>query len=433
MKILFGTASLLLVSICFIRPVFSEEIKLSSTGGVYTVPVRLNDLLTVDFLIDTGAADVGLSDELAARLQSTGVMTERDFRGSERYTLADGSFVTCRLLVLRAVRIGAREVPDVKASACPGNAPLLLGQSFLKKLGPWALDYGRNVLLVMSDAKKAFEPPAYAPKDVEWHQAAGAQGDAAAQFNLAVMFEKGDGVPRNSAKAVELLEKSAAQGYAPAQSGLASLYEAGDRVKKSASKAFDLYRKAAEQGLAEAQNNLAGMYRSGEGVPRDIGKAMEWYQKAAGHGDDPARINLGLMYELGDGVPKDPARAVEWYRRSAEDGGMLGQYYLGMAYLKGDALPRDPAKAIGWLQKAAARGLAEAQYGLGLIYHYGEDAPKDEVLASAWIRLAAANGKANAAADLELVEKPLTPAERAEAESLASGWKAGQVLKRSGK
>ncbi|MFH1830614.1 MAG: retroviral-like aspartic protease family protein [Pseudomonadota bacterium] len=430
MKISLSIVSLLILSICIIRPAFSEDIKLRSIGGVYTVPVRLNNSLTMDFMIDTGAADVGLSDGITSKLLGTGVMSESDFKGSEIYTLADGSSLKCRSLVLRSVRIGGREVFDVKGSACPGNAPLLLGQSFLKKLGPWALDYGRNALVVMSDVKKAVEPPAYAPKDVEWQQKAGAQGDAAAQFTLALMFEMGDGVPQDPAKALELLQKSAAQGYAPAQTGLASLYETGDRVPKSASKAFELYRKAAEQGFPAAQVNLAGMYRFGKGVPKDISKAVELYQRAAEHGEDTAHVNLGIMYEMGDGVPQDFARAAEWYKRAADLGGTLGQYYLGMAYLKGEGVTKDTAKGIELLQKSAERGLAEAQHHLGSLFFSGNEVPKDKVLAYAWIQLSTTRGKPSANEDLEFIEKELTPAELAEAKKLASGWKVGQVLKR---
>lgn len=430
MKILFSTISLLLLSVCFIRPAFSEEIKLRSIGGVYTVPVRLNSSLTMDFMIDTGAADVGLSDDITGKLLSTAVMAERDFKGSETYTLADGSSVKCRTLVLRSVRIGGREVKDVNASACPGNPPLLLGQSFLKKLGPWALDYGRNALVVMSDVKKAFEPPTYTPKDVEWQQNAGAQGDAAAQFTLAVMFEMGDGVPRNPAKAALLLQKSAEQGYAPAQAALASLYEMGDRVPKSASKAVELYRKAADQGYAKAMIGLSSMYRDGKGVPKDIAKGIELLQKAAERGEDVAYVNLGLMYEFGDGVPKDPAKAAEWYRRGAERGGLLSQYYLGMEYMKGEGVPGDTAKGLELLRKSAERGLAVAQRHLGGLYYSGNEVPKDKILALAWMQLAVERGDAAAGGDLEFIGKELTPPELAKAKSLAAGWKAGQTLKR---
>lgn len=462
MKILTGIVSLFLLTACLAAPALAEEIKLRSIGGVFTVPVRLNGQLTMDFMIDTGAADVGLSDEFAGRLLHTGVMAERDFRGSEKYTLADGSSITCRALVLRSVRIGGREVSDVKGSACPGKAPLLLGQSFLKKLGPWAMDYGRETLVVMSDVKKAFEPPAYTQKDVDWQQHAQAQGDAAAQFNLALMFFKGDGVPQDLAKSVEFIQKSAAQGYAPAQSALADLYASGVRLPRNASKAVELYRKAAEQGFPGAQIGLASMYRSGEGVSKDIAKALELYQRAAEHGEDAASVNLGLMYEYGHGVPKDFAKAMEWYRRGADRGGLLSQYHLGMAYVQKfnpacDGGERETGRCTGlnaahgdefnqgveMMQKAATRGLPAAQTHLGALYWSGNAVPEDKVLGYAWCLVADArslhipkedepkNMVHDTQESIAFMEKNLNPAELAEAKALASAWKVGQMLKRN--
>lgn len=437
MKILSRVVSVLLLSICIIRPAFSEEIKMRSTGGVFTVPVRLNNALTMDFTIDTGATDVGLTDDITSKLLKTGVMSEKDFKGSENFILADGSSIKCRNLVLRSIRIGGREVLDVKGSTCPGKASLLLGQTFLKKLGTWAMDSGREVMVLASEPKKELETPSYSKKDVEWYQNADAQGDAAAQFNLAVLYERGEGVPKDQAKVVELLEKSAAQGYAPAQTGLGWLYQIGNGVPKNAAKSFELFQKAAEQGLPSAQVMLGVMYANGEGVKKDVAKSIEWYQKAAEHGFDAAFINLGMMYKMGNGVPQDPAKAAEWFQKGADRGGVLCYYYLALTYFDGEGVPKDIAKGLALLQKAAEGDLSAAQRHLGSLYYSGNEVPKDKVLAWAWTKLAAAGvgtqpavyiTETTAAEDLAFIEKEMTPAELAQAQALADGWKPGQAL-----
>lgn len=436
-KILFGFGSLILLSvICISMPALSEEIKLRSTGGVFTVPVRLNGHLTTEFIVDTGASEVQLPDGMTDKLISTGVMNANDIRGTEEYEIADGSLIKCRKMVFKTINVGTREVQNVKASSCPGKASLLLGQSFLKKLGQWSFDFDRGMLVMMSEPKKVkgakenVEPPTYAKNDVEWYQNAGAQGDAVAQFNLAVIYEKGDGVPMDTTKAVEMLQKSAAQGYAPAEASLGYLYEMGERLPKSASKGFELYRRSAEQGFPPAQVMLAGMYRFGEGTPKNSVKALEWYQKATEHGEDTAYVNLGLMYEMGDGVLKNPAKAVEWYQKGTDQGGLLSQCYLGTEYLKGEGVPLDVAKGIRLLQKSAELGLAEAQSRLGRIFYSGNEVTKDKVLAWAWTQLAVTHGKANASEELEFIEKELTPAELSEAQKLVSDWKVGKALRR---
>jgi len=47
----------------------------------------------------------------------------------------------------------------------------------------------------------------------QWWEQAAAQGNAAAQFNLGVLYKKGQGVPQNNATARKWFEKAAAQGY----------------------------------------------------------------------------------------------------------------------------------------------------------------------------------------------------------------------------
>jgi TPR repeat protein len=95
------------------------------------------------------------------------------------------------------------------------------------------------------------------------------QGNAAAQFNLAIIYAKGRGVPQHYATAVSWL------------------------------------RKSADQGDADAQNNLGFMYEMGRGVPQDFAAALSWFRKAADKGHTEAQRNLGIMYFAGRGIPQD--------------------------------------------------------------------------------------------------------------------------------
>lgn len=53
------------------------------------------------------------------------------------------------------------------------------------------------------------------------------QGDAMAQFNLALLYHRGLGVPIDEAKAVAWYQKSAENGYSKAQEFLAVAYQEG--------------------------------------------------------------------------------------------------------------------------------------------------------------------------------------------------------------
>ena len=86
------------------------------------------------------------------------------------------------------------------------------------------------------------------------------QGDAQAQYNLGVMYDKGRGVPQDYKEAVKW------------------------------------YRLAAEQGVREAQYNLGNKYSKGQGVPQDYKEAVKWYRLSAEQGIAKAQYNLGFMY-----------------------------------------------------------------------------------------------------------------------------------------
>ena len=103
------------------------------------------------------------------------------------------------------------------------------------------------------------------------------EGDASAQYNLGLMYNKGKGVP---------LSYMAAKKW---------------------------YTLSAKQGFALSQSNLGFMYDLGEGVSQDIKTAVRWYTLAAKQGNAIAQTNLGLKYASGQGVLKNNIRAHMWF------------------------------------------------------------------------------------------------------------------------
>ena len=125
----------------------NENIPLIKKGGVYQLPVEINGVITLHFILDTGATDVLLPADVVSTLLRTGTIKETDcLPGAAAYTLADGSAVNSQRFLLRSLKIGNRRVPNVTASIGPVSSELLLGQSFLEKLGAWGIDSQRQVL-----------------------------------------------------------------------------------------------------------------------------------------------------------------------------------------------------------------------------------------------------------------------------------------------
>ncbi len=218
------------------------------------------------------------------------------------------------------------------------------------------------------------------------------QGNAAAQFNLGVMYKRGQGIPQDYAHAMIWFRKAADQGYAAAQFNLGLLYVKGDGVPQDYAQAMIWFRKAADQGQVDAQASLGRMYDRGWGVPQDYAQAVGWYRKAADQGDAVAQSNLGAMYQDGQGVPQDYAQAVAWYRKAADQGDAVGQANLGGMYVNGQGVPRDYAQAVYWFRKAADQGDANGQYNLGVCYANGWSVPRDYAQAVSLYRKASDQG-----------------------------------------
>ena len=82
----------------------------------------------------------------------------------------------------------------------------------------------------------------------------------------------------------------AEQGHAFAQYNLGVMYDKGEGVPQDYKTAAKWYTLAAEQGVARAQYNLGLMYRKGEGVSQDNVYAHMWWNIAASSGDKGAVV-----------------------------------------------------------------------------------------------------------------------------------------------
>jgi clan AA aspartic protease (TIGR02281 family) len=159
----------------------AEEIRLGSHGGTFSVPVRLNDSITLDFVIDTGASNVVIPADVVSTLLRTGTLTERDFVDRTTYVMADGSKLPSLRFVLHDVRVGNQSARNVVASVSPARGEPLLGQSFLSRLRPWTLDYRRNALIVNEYAPST-QTAAINPPSVMLPQGAPLQGPVTPQL-----------------------------------------------------------------------------------------------------------------------------------------------------------------------------------------------------------------------------------------------------------
>jgi clan AA aspartic protease (TIGR02281 family) len=126
----------------------TENVQIEKIGNTYRVPVRLNHTITLPFVLDTGATDLVIPADVALTLIRAGALTQSDFIGKRRYSLANGSEEVGDRVIIREVQVGRHSVGNVTAIVNPPASDLLLGQSFLSKFGTVMLDYNRLVLVL---------------------------------------------------------------------------------------------------------------------------------------------------------------------------------------------------------------------------------------------------------------------------------------------
>jgi localization factor PodJL len=149
---------------------------------------------------------------------------------------------------------------------------------------------------------------------------AAANGDPAAQYEVALRFADGRGVTQNLQAAAEWFERAAKQGLAPAQFRLGGLYEKGIGVKKDLEAARNYYVLAGQAGNSKALHNLAVLYAEGMDGKPDYRSAAQWFRKAAAFGMSDSQYNLGVLYARGIGVEQNLAEAYRWFGLAARNG-----------------------------------------------------------------------------------------------------------------
>ena len=158
-------------------------------------------------------------------------------------------------------------------------------------------------LAILAAALIGFAAPAWAAFETGWYAYTAGDfvmarsewlplardGDARAQFQLGVMYQKGEGVAADATEAARWYGLAAEQDHAPSQASLAGLYYTGQGVAHDHHEAVGWFERAARQGNTDAQYRLGALYLRGHGVPKDVVRAHAWLSLAAMRGSKSAR------------------------------------------------------------------------------------------------------------------------------------------------
>lgn len=129
------------------------EVPMTKESGVFKVKCSINGL-PLHFVFDTGAANVTISAVEAAFMYKNNYLSDKDFMGSSSYLTASGDIIEGSVVNLRNVNFGGLDMNNVKATVVKTqNAPILLGQSVLSRLGKVEIDYSSNTIRITRKVK----------------------------------------------------------------------------------------------------------------------------------------------------------------------------------------------------------------------------------------------------------------------------------------
>jgi TPR repeat protein len=229
-----------------------------------------------------------------------------------------------------------------------------------------------------------------------WFQQAAEQGHARAQYELAKMYLRGDGIEQSWAQAAFWYSQAAEQGQEIAVNCLRRVSRVIKALNDFEREAGE-YREAAEQGDPDAQYKLGRICESfrfpteekvGEMRIADLkfekdyrqkikNQGVVWYLKAVEQGHVKAQFELASIYEDDDGIEDHIGQAVKWYLKAAEQGHVSAQSTLGYFYRNGIGVEQNVEQAVMWYQKAVDKDDDEARKLLGFMYAEGEGVKQD--------------------------------------------------------
>ncbi|HYD86543.1 MAG TPA: hypothetical protein VEA80_03645 [Vitreimonas sp.] len=153
------------------------------------------------------------------------------------------------------------------------------------------------------------------PRNVSLEQAAQA-GDLTAQYELSLQRIAAG----RTQEGVTMLRRAADRGFPMAQYRLAKLYERGEGVQADLAVARQWTERAAAAGNRRAMHDLGVYFARGEGAPLDEAAAFRWFRQAAELGVADSQYNLGVLYQQGRGVNASPSEALFWFLVAARQG-----------------------------------------------------------------------------------------------------------------
>jgi len=128
----------------------SNIIKLVKTeSNLYEIPIKVNNVLNINFLMDTGASELFLTADVVLTLIRTRTITDADILEGQYFTDAQGNVNYNVRFNIREIEIGSHKIKNVAAGVADKlEANNLLGQNLLIKLKKFTIDYENETFTI---------------------------------------------------------------------------------------------------------------------------------------------------------------------------------------------------------------------------------------------------------------------------------------------
>jgi len=269
--------------------------------------------------------------------------------------------------------------------------------------------------------------------DVEILRTRARDGDTEAQFDLALRYSDGTGVPESASTAFRWLRRAAADGHVEAMAAYGRCFHGGLGVKVDEREALHWYERAFDAGCEDVHLDLGQLLSAPESTVRDLDRALlilkegwdahadpgcagligelyeeelddekaalHWMHVAAEAGDSSAMVTLGYRHRFGEGVERSFPKMLRWYRAAADEDDATGIANLAICYQNGEGVRRDPIKAHELREQAAEFGHGGSRVWLAFARVDGTGCDPDPILGRTLLE-ALAEGDPEVAHDL---------------------------------
>ncbi len=368
--------------------VYPEAIKMLKKGGVYYVPVTINDKINLDFVVDSGASDITLPYDVYRTLQRTNSISPGDIIGENTYIMANGQKEKSKVINLKKIKIGNIVINDVQASVSNHmDSMLLLGQSALQKIEPWRLDTKNHKFYIQEHFSETImkdnldkvlnEINEKESKNVQKAITRCYNGVSDKCVRAGIMYKEGKYIQQDYTKAVKFFKIACDDNYPIGCQGLAEMYHQGLGVEQNTSRSISLYKKACDDLIVEACHDLGVIYLTGGKVKKNVKKAIKYYDKACRDGSTHTCTALARFYSEGKDVKQDYSKTVKYSKIACERSDYSSCYILGGLYSLGKGVKRNLKKSKSFYTKACDNSIDDACYFLGKIYYLGKGVKKN--------------------------------------------------------